>query len=199
MNLYLIENTTAPWGDWGDILWCGVISYDDSMNQYLIDRIGPYTPPAFFSCGNLVVTEQVKNLLEKSDLKGIKFSKEVKKRKIVHLDWMTWDKTKHISHYLDDLGEPEDIIYDRENDKELLASMPNYWLADIPEKINLLLDKASASENPSEYIYIDNSPSVYSDFYQGIERLGCFISPKAKTWLDKHCPNCFKTYPISNK
>lgn len=199
MKLYLIENTPTPWGDWGDILWSGVTSHDDCTNHYFIDRIGPYTPPAFFSSGNLIVTEQVKNLLEKSNLKGIGFTNQVKKRKIVRLDWMAWDKTQHISNYFDDLGEPEDIIYDRENDKELSISMPNYWIADISKKIHLLLDRTSTSQNPSEYIHIDSQPLVDSDFYQGIERLGCFITPKAKSWLDKYCPKCFENYPIINK
>ena len=85
MKLCLTENTSTPWGDRDDMLWSGVTSHDDSTNHYFIDRIGPYTPPAFFSA-ELGSNRASKKLLEKSDLIGIGFINQVKKRKFVRID-----------------------------------------------------------------------------------------------------------------
>lgn len=194
--LFLIENKTPPWGDWGDILWTGLTPWDENKQSIAIERTGPFTPKAYFSSNNFIFTKEIKELIENSSLKGIKFLYEIEKKKIINLDWTKWDVNKDITDYLDDLYEPVDLIFDGINDVKLNQDMPDYYLSSIESQIHLNKNKLIDMQNPSEYITFVGNELDDSDFFMGIEILGCFISARAKNWLEKYCPNCFDYYLI---
>lgn len=201
MNLYLIENKINSWGDWGEILWAGFAPWDDNSNLVYIERTGPFTPSIYIADGNLIISNEVKLKLEHSSLKGISFSYKLEKKKIVNIDWSNWDKNENISSYVDDIHEPEDIIYNNPHDSWTMKNMPDLWLGEIDNRIHLILDRSKKTSNPSDYIYIENGYKNESniDFFMGIERIGYFITPKAKEWMEKNCPNCFDFFPIEQK
>lgn len=196
--LFLIENKIAPWGDWGDILWAGLTPWNEDKQSISIERTGPFTPKAYFSSNNFIFTKEIKELIEKSSLKGIKFLYEIEKKKIINLDWTKWDVNKDITEYLDDLYEPVDLIFDGINDVKLNQDMPSYYLASIKNQIHLNKNKLINMQNLSEYITFADHKLDNSDFFMGIEIIGCFISERAKDWLEKYCPNCFNYYLIES-
>lgn len=197
-ELFLIENKTIPWGDWGVILWEGLTPWDEDKQCISIERTGPFTPKAYFSNDNFIFTKETKELIENSSLKGIDFLYEIEKKKIINLDWTNWNIEKGITNYLDEIYEPEDIINNGVSDLKLKQDMPNYYLANIKSQIHLNINKLIDMQNPSEYItFVDNKLDD-CDFFTGIERIGCFISIRAKDWLEKYCPNCFNYYLIKS-
>jgi hypothetical protein len=197
MQFFLMENREMPWGDWGEVLWAGLTPWDESKNTFHIERTGPFAPKAYFSNKILIFSEEVKELLESSGLKGIKFTCKAELAKVVDLDWSSWDGNKGITNYLDDLFEPEDIITNGENSPAIAERMPNYWFTTTPTTIHIFTDRASKHGSPFDLIYIDGTPDSGADFLAGIERTGCFVSLKAKLWLQSNCPSCFSFHPIS--
>ena len=76
MKYYLLKNRSIPWGDYGDMLFSGLLRvldehYDD-LEIPEIERAGPYFPDIYMAntC-NIIVTDRVKTLLESSGLSGI--------------------------------------------------------------------------------------------------------------------------------
>jgi hypothetical protein len=199
MSIYLINNKNMPWGDWGDILWSGFAPWDSASEKVYIKRVGPYSPQIYFAQDNLLISNDMKSSIESSSLSGINFMYEVEKRKLVNVDWSKWDYTVSISNYIDELFEPEDIINEGIHDESLNDIIPNYWLGEICGKVHIFIDKAVTSVNPSDFIFINGDIDNNIDFFLGVEFIGCFVSQKAKDWLDYNCPGCFEYYLISKK
>lgn len=194
MSIYLIENKTMPWGDWGDILWSGMLSWDASTDHFLIDRIGPYTPHLYLTDNGMVCTHSTKENYKRSKLKGLSINEKITKRKIVNIDWSTWDRSLDISHHIDIPSEPENIIINGNHDPQLLQRMPNYWFAEITNHINIIIDKTTKEKSRRYRIKGLYNPHV--DFFTGVEYRGVFVSDRAKSWLDKNFPEHFEYYEI---
>ncbi|RND05712.1 hypothetical protein ED855_19690, partial [Acinetobacter baumannii] len=67
-----------------------MIAWDEDTDVDSIRRVGPYTPPAYIRSGSLVLTQPVKDALERSGLRGISRYEHLEKTHIVHLDWLHW-------------------------------------------------------------------------------------------------------------
>ncbi|MCY4764677.1 hypothetical protein [Klebsiella aerogenes] len=197
-NIYLLENRKVAWGDWGDILWEGLTIHDPQSGRMYIERTGPFTPMAYLSNNYFILTDSAKNLLERSALSGVTVDYEIEKRKIVKLNWQSWDYNKHITQYLDVIGCPEDIILQGVNDRVLFKEMPAYWLASIGKRLHLSIDKSLLSDEPSDYVFIDDGVKG-EDFYLGVERSGVYVSQRARMWLKDNFPGCFTYHLISRK
>ncbi|SUB83780.1 Uncharacterised protein [Pragia fontium] len=197
-NIYLLESKKMPWGDWGDMLWTGITSRDPVSNLVSIERTGPFSPLLYLSNNDFIFTNEARSLYDESSLLGIKFLYEIEKKRVIKLDWHNWDDKQHITNYLDIDGEPEDIILRGINDNELMGNMPVYWLAGIHSNIHLFVDRKSKSKNPSDYIFIDGEAS-HSDFFIGVERMGVYITKKAKDWIESNFPDHFVYYLIHKK
>ena len=85
-----------PWGDYGAMLFSGLLKvldehYDD-LETPEIERAGPYFPDIYMAnTSNIIVTDRVKTLLESSDISGITGYRRAIVKKMVDIDWQSWD------------------------------------------------------------------------------------------------------------
>lgn len=190
MNIYHLDNLQAPWGDWGTVLLQGLIAWDEDTDVDSIKRAGPYTPPAYIRSGSLVLTQPVKEALEKSGLKGIGCYEHLEKTHVVHIDWLHWDTSKPITEYLDLDGWPTSIIDSLPHDPGLATRMPEYWQAFVVGKLNLLKDPQHEPSDLGQYLKVLKADEQ-ADFFKGDVYRGYFLSERAKAWLEVKCPGCF--------
>lgn len=190
MNIYHLDNAPTPWGDWGAALIQGVIAWDEDTDMDSINRVGPYTPAAYIRSGSLVLTQPVKEALEKSGLKGVGRYEHLEKTHVVHIDWLHWDTSKPITEYLDLEGGPTSIIDALPHDPELAARMPEYWQAFVVGKLNLLKDPQHDPADLGQYLKV-LKVDEQADFFKGDVYRGYFLSERAKEWLEQQCPGCF--------
>ena len=190
MNIYHLDNAPAPWGDWGAALVQGMIAWDEDTDVDSIKRAGPYTPAAYIRSGSLVLTQPVKEALEKSGLKGVGRYEHLEKTHIVHIDWLHWDTSKPITEYLDLEGEPTWIIDSLPHDPELAARMPEYWQAFVVGKLYLLKDPQHDPADLGQYLKVLKADEQ-ADLFKGDVYRGYFLSERAKEWLEQQCPGCF--------
>lgn len=194
--LYAINNIDTHWGDWSDILWSGFLNFDFETKQYYIERSGPFTPSIYQSVFDLVFTDIAINSYKTHKIKGLSFEGPLEKRKIVNIDWMSWDKNKDYYEYMENVFEPEDVIDIYPHDSALALTMPNYWKAIFNHKIHINVNKAMRNSRNYEEITIPKQELADSDFFCGIETLHIFLSENAKAWIEKNFPDCFNFYPI---
>ncbi|MEB3901167.1 hypothetical protein ODI84_13435 [Pseudomonas putida] len=190
MNIYHLDNAPTPWGDWGAALIQGVIAWDEDTDMDSINRVGPYTPAAYIRSGSLVLTQPVKEALEKSGLKGVGRYEHLEKTHVVHIDWLHWDTSKPITEYLDLEGGPTSIIDALPHDPELAVRMPEYWQAFVVGKLNLLKDPQHDPADLGQYLKV-LKVDEQADFFKGDVYRGYFLSERAKEWLEQQCPGCF--------
>ena len=92
MNYFIIRNKKMPWGDYGNILFRGFLNVMDEEFHDLVtpelERTGPYVPDIYIAnTRDLVIRDEVKIILEECGVTGIESYREIKKKKIVRLDW----------------------------------------------------------------------------------------------------------------
>ncbi|KYC21212.1 hypothetical protein EFK07_14330 [Pseudomonas putida] len=167
-----------------------MIAWDEDTDVDSIKRAGPYTPAAYIRSGSLVLTQPVKEALEKSGLKGVGRYEHLEKTHIVHIDWLHWDTSKPITEYLDLEGEPTWIIDSLPHDPELAARMPEYWQAFVVGKLNLLKDPQHDPADLGQYLKVLKADEQ-ADLFKGDVYRGYFLSERAKEWLEQQCPGCF--------
>ncbi len=138
--IYEIDNQyKIGYGDYGDIIWCGFILYDDKEEIFYTERVGPFVPFIYIpSPGYFIVTDDFKLAYEKSGFIGLTIEKPIEKRKIVHIDWEQWDFLNSIFNYIDEtiIKEPEDILFEGVHSQDIADKMPNLWLVEFNDKIN---------------------------------------------------------------
>ncbi|WP_438280634.1 hypothetical protein [Pseudomonas alabamensis] len=193
MTIYLCQNAPTPWGDWGSALIHGLIGWDETTDVDSIERAGPFTPPAYICWGSLIFTQPIKEALEASKLKGIRYE-HLEKTHIVRIDWQDWDVNKPITDYIDLDGGPSSIIEGFEHDPSLARQMPDYWRALVTGRLNLRTVPEQESNGLSSYLQILKADNA--DFFKADVHGGYFVSEKAKIWLNRHCPGCFNFLPI---
>lgn len=130
-----------PWGDYGDVLFTGLLNVMDKDFNNLeypeLERTGPYIPEIYIANSrNIVVTNVVRQLIKQNNINGIIEFRHVIKKKIVNIDWGSWNKTED-PLFLPKSNEPEGYILEGKNDIELLNSMPDVWELKVVKKYNL--------------------------------------------------------------
>ena len=181
-----------PWGDYGDILYRGYV-YKDENDVPCLKRAGTFVPPIYESANILIVTDEIKQKLENSGLKGFTFAKAVIK-KVVDIDWMSWDFEADEPAFYPYGGEPANYIEGRKHKAELIDKMPIVWGLTIDNK-TLVGRKQRNIESRDELFIIENSWSE-SDIFTSEGCLYIFFSATAKTWLEENLKEyaVFKTF-----
>lgn len=177
---YRLKRAKAPWGDYGDILLCGMTAHQPRTLDGLLqlERTGPFVPPVTQSGpGDLLVTDVFRTKLEESPLAGLGF-RPVRKTRIVRLEWEHWDQAADHPQEYPDGGEPEDYILSRPHDPELAAQIGSLWevvLSAIGEHADADLVRALPST------------------------LHIYASQRARDWLEQHAGDwlCFADGPNS--
>ncbi|WP_158978792.1 hypothetical protein [Cellulophaga sp. L1A9] len=156
MKYYILKNREMPWGDYGDILFSGLLTVmDDDYNDidiHEIERTGSYIPEIYcVNSTNLVLSENVKIVLLKNNITGIdKFHYTIFK-KIVNIDWKSWNQKHEDPAFFPETGEPIDYIEDGEDDTNLHNELSVFYSIKIKEAtIDLIKSEDSIYklENP---------------------------------------------------
>jgi hypothetical protein len=130
-EVFRIDGGDVPWGDYGSILVHGMTAHlgrEKSANGRLqLERTGPFVPPITFpGIGDIVVTDDMKQAMEKAGFQGISFH-PVLKVHFVEVPWHTWDLKAEDPEYYPEEGEPEGYILDREHSPEVADAVGDLW------------------------------------------------------------------------
>lgn len=177
-----------PWGDYGDILFSGLLNVLDSNYNDLeypeIERVGPYFPEIYIvnSC-NLIVTDRVKTLLESSTIRGISGYRKAIVKKIVNIDWRSWDFNSKKPLFYPRGNSPENYILKGENSLTLIQEKPSFWEL-LPAK-GCKIKKISSSEDYITYTNLALSSYPGLDVFQPENMLFIVVSERFKELLEQ--------------
>lgn len=141
-EFFALEPGNAPWGDYGDTLWNGLVDVPEIRSKRSVaelSRTGPFVPPITHPSGQVIVDDNLRQLLENSDLTGFGFM-PVRFDKLVRIDWHKWDSNSDEPRFYPDTGEPEDYILSGEHDASLEQEMPVLWALDVPSTNGLQVE-----------------------------------------------------------
>lgn len=116
--------SASPWGDYGRILAHGMTGHlgPTPDGRLRLERCAPFIPPATVPGFCLVVTESVRDQIEKAGLRGASF-REVEKARIVAFSWEHWDRLAATPAEYPEGGEPEGYILRRPHDEGLADAL----------------------------------------------------------------------------
>lgn len=167
----LSENTEIK-GDFADILWNGFIIHSKKKDHTAVERFGVDVPPIYTDGRQIILTDEIKNQLENTDLQGFEF-KEVEKQKIIKGDWQNFSYD-FFEQYDDPTYDP---IEKGKHDEQTAQQMPKLWRI---KPLHTADFKKVATDN------FAFSVTEKADFYEAIgDRLGVFISEKTKAVFEK--------------
>jgi hypothetical protein len=184
-----------PWGDYGDILFKGLLNVMDKNFNDLeypeIERTGPYIPEIYIANSvNLVVVDNIKTLIEKSDLSGIKKFKKIIKKKIVDIKWMEWDMNMKDPLFYPKGGAPENYILKNRHNKDSMEKTPLIWSVEIEKKYKLKKISDKTDDKYYTDIILDNKPEC--DIFIPENMLFVIVSEEFKKMMDKNNINTLK-------
>lgn len=197
--VYLLDNEVpcaagkGMWGDYAHVLWAGFASQDESGGY--VERTGPFVPDAYLASNSLICTERVKDNIV-SNTSGLLFVPQ-EKRKIVRVEWRSWDSARDIFHYIDrgDINEPEDLVEAGLHDPVVGDSMPGLWKLDeetLPELEIKKTGKYDPRRPVSHLAVVKNSVPSGCFFAKSRNYLGVFAGEEAKCFFDKNYPGFFR-------
>lgn len=174
MKIYQLNNRETNWGDYGDILVSGMTAHLERYNDLLqLERTGPYVPPLINSgLWDIVVTDKVKEGLMVSGIIGIGFRAVIKKR-IVYVDWTTWDTNAEEPSYYPESGEPEDYILEQEHSELLAERVGDLWELLIPITGTFSNEKFICNGLTSDIFKADNKGYI-------------LVTDKGKNWIERN-------------
>lgn len=181
---YLIDNNNTPWGDWGDVIFYGLL--EDIDGDFYIERVAQSTKDIYILNNYLIVNSVVKKLLLENNLINEESFIKTKIKKLVNIDISEWDHCNDISDYIavEMLCEPEDIIIKAINDENLYKDYPDFYVVDIQNSI--ILEKTpSFSINRKELI-------KDTHIYETINYIGILVSEDFRMIIQRHYPNLLK-------
>ena len=134
------------------------------------------------SC-NIIVTDRVKSLLESSDITGITGFRKVSVKKVVDIDWQSWDLNSEDPLFYPKGMSPENYIRKGGNSEDLMRSAPQAW--------ELLVDRVGELKKVSEtrdYIgYTNLALTSYPtiDIFQPKNMLFIVVSERFKDFIER--------------
>lgn len=147
VQLFVLKDPPAPWGDLGHILMQGMADRapDGSLLLY---RTGPFIPPISFPGWNPVVLQAVRERMEAEGFTGFEF-RRVSKRRIIDLDWRTWDLEAESPAELPEC-EPEDYVLKGKHSAATARELGELWEMYTPPTPGLQIEGGSDFD-PAKY------------------------------------------------
>lgn len=182
-KFYILDGPKSPWGDYSDVLIAGMSGHlgrQDGRMQ--LERTGPYVPPISFpGLSDIVVTDSFRHELESSVLTGLRFQPVTKKR-IVHLDWHTWDcSTKEPPEYPEE-GEPEGYILDRPHSQDVSDQIGDLWELLVEERATV------QRETKTSRILLVGASWCGEDLFRAKGVGYIYTTETGKAWFKQHAP-----------
>lgn len=194
MKYFIIKNKEMPWGDYGYVLFTGLLNVMDSNLNILefpeLERTGPYIPAIYIANSrNVIITDEIKQIIEQNDISGVTKFCHVVKKKIVDINWESWDKS-HGPLFIPESNEPEDYILKGQNNIDLLQSTPDIWELKVVRKYNLT--KISDKFDSINYTHLTMNIKPQFDIFMPQNILVVIISEKLKNILEAHNINTLR-------
>lgn len=141
-DFFALRSAECPWGDYGDILWHGLVegagpSFEKPI--VTVSRTGPYVPPVTQPFSEIIVDNNLRRQLEDMRFTGFVFA-PVNFDKLVRIDWQMCDSDSDEPRFYPESGKPEDYILSGKNDPLLEREMPTLWDLVIPSIIGLQVE-----------------------------------------------------------
>jgi hypothetical protein len=184
---YVLESGTAPWGDYGDILWSGFTEEGDEPGQptILVSRTGPFVPPITVPFGRVIVTDEFRQKLLAERFSGLSFD-PVGYRKVVRVAWEQWNAKAQDPPFYPETGEPEDYLLGGAHDEQLAATMPRLW---------------AWSVLPTPGLQVQGSNTFRRELHPGTdvarEYFIVWISERLKLWLAETAGKWLSFVPVT--
>jgi hypothetical protein len=187
-----MTNKEMPWGDYGDALCYGYLNEMDEKFLNVIEipeleRTGPYIPPLYVANDvNILAIESVKNILQNSNMKGIKKCVKVIKKQIVEIKWQEWLGDDEPNFYPES-GEPEDYIWGRKHNEELAKSMPEVFYFEIEKRHSLkqISDTVDCDHCTNFALEISLEEEGDLDIFCPLNKLYIVVSEKFKILMEQ--------------
>jgi hypothetical protein len=184
-GFYELKGGSAPWGDYGDILWNGFTEErGERQPTILVSRSGPFVPPITVPFGRVIVTDDFRQGLLAERFTGLSFD-PVGYAKVIHIAWGQWDATARSPAFYPETGEPEDYLLKGAHDEELAASMPRLWAWSVP---------------PTPGLQVQGSNTFRRELHPGTdaarEYFIMWISERLKLWLAENAGKWLSFVPV---
>lgn len=148
----------------------------DENGRLPLLRVGPFVPPiAVAGVSDVVVTDDFRQRLAKSGLRGFEFT-EVWKKRIVKLDWRSWDLDADEPARYPAGGEPENYILGRRHDPATADAIGAIWEMVIGQTL----------EDPGEADLVRSAPSPFSHV---------LASDVARAWFEANADGWLRLEP----
>lgn len=181
-KIYRIEAFSRLWGDYGNILANGMVGHRENDTLQLM-RTGPYIPPISFpGVSEIVVTEEMKEVMQNAEFKGIEF-KAVEKKRIVKLEWEKWDKNAYEPEILPKEGSPANYILGKRHSEEVSKRLGNLWEVVYSEGAQVSKIKTGSNFWEEDFHYHPNSWNG-ADIFSASGYGFILCSHRAKQWLE---------------
>ena len=182
MSWYRLRQVEAPWGEHGRMLVSGISRRaDDGVLE--VERAGPFVLPIDpLWLGDIpVVTDSFRRSIEKSKLRGACF-REVRKVRIVLVDWQAWDRNAELPDELPPEGKPENYILSRKHAPALAEQIGPLWE---------MYAEGARGETRAEFA---RAPG-----YHQLSGSGVVVSERARKWLAAHAAEWVRTERIDSR
>jgi len=180
---HYLDTVSNHWGDYYDALVHGALDLDEDTGESRLRRAGPFIPPLTQPDPGIVVTDALRKELERSGLTGFTFVPVVKE-KIVAIDWHEWDPAGAEPDEIPESGEPEDYVDDGEHSPEAAAAMGELWRLEIPELARVERDRRIVASRAELHLLVATTNGL--DFVRSPDVGYCFVSDRAREWLETH-------------
>ena len=157
--------------------------YDD-LEVPEIERTGPYFPDIYMAnTSNIIVTDRVKTLLESSDISGITGYRRAIVKKMVDIDWQSWDLDSEDPLFYPKGNSPINYIRQGANSQDLIRSAPQVWelLVGRDGEIKKLSDTCDYLDFSN--LVLASSPSI--DIFQPKNMLFIVVSERFKAFIER--------------
>ena len=182
--IYVLKNKEMPWTSYGEVLWQGIYYFDKKKKEHCLSRTAPFCPGIYRSQYDkerpvIIVREHVKELMENC-FSNLNFA-EVRKERIVNLDWQTWDlSADEPKMYPSGDMDAEEYITARKHNELLSQTLGNLY-ALIPEKEGY----AYYDENEQKEKLVKSTLSTKDIFIvDSLKNQEIYVNEKIKSFLE---------------
>lgn len=194
MKYYLVKNREMPWGDYGNILFTGILKTFDKnyhdIDTYEIERTGPYIPEIYIGDSKkLVLKKEIFDLLLSYDIKATFKLHNTIIKKFIKIEWQLWDPAKNPEKY-PQAGEPFNYIKYGKHNKELLKTIDSkYYGLDFEEKdiLKVISEKKDFVKYTHWGIIKDK---IDEDIMNSLG--GIIVNEKIKGLIEANTDNCLR-------
>jgi hypothetical protein len=177
--------SSQEWGDYGDILQHGMTAHLPRLDGRLsLERTGPYISPiTLLGIGDIILTSEARELLERSGLSGFSFM-PVQKTLVVELHWELWNLHADQPAEYPLSGEPEDYILGKPHSQIAAEALGELWEVVIPNTATILRTKSVVSSYKESKFDLNSWNGT--DLIRGEGYGTPLFSRPARDWFTEH-------------